>query len=223
MNIDGLSDAILSKFIDEGMIESYKDIYNLFRYEDKIVSFEGFGLKSYNNLISSIDKSRNVKLANFIYSLGIKEIGLSRAKLICKEHSNNFDKIRNLTEEELSGIEGIGEVIAKEWVDAFSNEKFIKELDGLLEEVNFVDVNDNNESKLEGKTFVITGSLEQFKNRDELVEFIENMGGKVVGSISKKTDYLINNDINSTSTKNNKAKELGVEIIDEIKLLEMVK
>ena len=223
MNIEGLSDAILSKFIEEGLISSYKDIYNLFNYKDKIVNFEGFGLKSYNNLISSIDKSRNIKLANFIYALGIPEIGLSRAKLICRKYSNDFDRIRNLTEEELSEIEGVGEVIAKEWVTTFSNDKFIKELEDVLKEINFIDSDNNNVLKLKDKIFVITGSLEHFKNRDELVEFIENMGGKVVNSISRKTSYLINNDITSTSSKNTRAKELGVEIINEDYLLELVK
>ena len=176
-----------------------------------------------SRLISSIDKSRNIKLANFIYALGIPEIGLSRAKLICRKYSNDFDRIRNLTEEELSEIEGVGEVIAKEWVTTFSNDKFINELEDVLKEINFIDSDNNNVLKLKDKIFVITGSLEHFKNRDELVEFIENMGGKVVNSISKKTSYLINNDITSTSSKNTKAKELGVEIINEDYLLELVK
>lgn len=223
MNIEGLSDAILSKLIDEGLIESYKDIYQLSNYKDKIVNFEGFGLKSYENLINSIDNSRKVKIANFIYALGITEIGLSRAKLICSNYSNDFNKIRNLTLEELSCIDGIGEVIAKEWVKAFNDEKFIFAVEQLLNEITFIDIKDEIEAKLENKTFVITGNVNNFNNRDELVEFIERYSGKVVKSISKKVDYLINNDINSTSTKNIKAKELGIKIISEDDLLELVK
>ena len=223
MNIDGISDAILAKLIEEELVKSYKDLYNLSKYKDQIINFEGFGLKSYNNLIESIDKSRKVKLANFIYSLGIPEIGLSRAKLICNKYSNNFDKIKNLTFEELSSIDGIGDVIAEEWIKAFSNDKFVLEVENLLKEITFIDKTEINQAKLENKTFVITGSVYNFKNRDELVEYIESYSGKVVKSISNKVDYLINNDINSTSSKNMKAKELGIEIISEEQLLNLTK
>ena len=223
MNIEGLSDAILSKLLEEKLISSYKDIYNLSKHKETIINFEGFGLKSYENLINSIEKSRKVKLANFIYALGIPEIGLSRAKLICNKYSNNFEKIKNLTFEELSQIDGIGEVIAEEWIKYFDNEKFILELEDLLKEITFIDKEKVNEAKLENKTFVITGDVHNFKNRDELIEYIERYSGKVVKAISSKVDYLINNDINSTSTKNKKAKELGIEIINEEQLLELTK
>lgn len=223
MNIDGISDAILSKLLEEELVSSYKDLYKLSIYKDKIINFEGFGLKSYNNLIESIDNSRKVKLANFIYALGIPEIGLSRAKLICSKYSNDFDKIKVLTLEELSEIDGIGAVIAKEWVKAFSNNKFVLEIEQLLNEITFIDKLENKQPKLENKTFVITGSVYNFRNRDELVEYIESYSGKVVKSISNKVDYLINNDINSTSSKNVKAKELGIEIISEEKLLKLTK
>jgi len=223
MNIDGISDAILSKLIEEKLVFSYKDLYNLEQHKEKIINFEGFGLKSYNNLIDSINKSRSVKLANFIYALGIPEIGLSRAKLICNKYSNDFDKIKNLTFEELSIIDGIGDVIASEWLKTFSNNKFIEEIEALVKEITFIDNVNSNELKLENKTFVITGSVYNFKNRDELVEFIESYGGKVVKAISNNVDYLINNDVNSTSSKNIKAKELNIEIISEETLLELVK
>lgn len=223
MNIDGISDAILSKLIEEGLVKSYSDLYNLSVHKEKIVNFEGFGLKSYNNLIESIEKSRKVKLANFIYSLGIPEIGLSRAKLICNKYKNNFEVIRNLTLEELSEIDGVGNIIAEKWVNAFNNKVFIKEVEDLLKEITFIDSIESKESKLENKTFVITGSVNNFKNRDELVEFIESYNGKVVKAISNNVDYLINNDVNSTSTKNIKAKELGIEIISEDKLIELTK
>ena len=223
MNIDGLSDAILSKLIDEGLVCSYKDLYKLSTYKNKIINFEGFGLKSYNNLLESIEKSRKVKLANFIYALGIPEIGLSRAKLICNKYSNDFDKIKHLKLEELSAIDGIGDVIAFEWIKAFNNDKFVLEIEQLLKEITFIDKKETKQTKLENKTFVITGSVDNFKNRDELIEFIESYNGKVVKSISNKVDYLINNDINSTSSKNIKAKELGIEIISEEQLLELIK
>lgn len=223
MNIEGLSDAILSKLIDEGLIKSYHDIYRLDKYKDIIINFEGFGLKSYNNLINSINNSRNIKLANFIYSLGIPDIGLSRAKLICNKFSNDFNKIKNLTLEELSNIDGIGEIIALEWVKAFDNKEFVNDIDELLKEITFIDKNNTNAAKLENKTFVITGSVNNFKNRDALIEFIESFNGKVVKAISNNVDYLINNDINSTSSKNKKAKELDIDIISEEDLLNLVK
>lgn len=222
MNIEGLSDAIINKLADEGLIKTYADIYNLKRYKNDIISFEGFGKKSYDNLINSIEKSRNVKLANFIFALGIPDIGLSRAKLICKNYSNDINKIRNLTFEELSKIDGIGEIIAKEWIDTFNNEDFIKELELLLKEVNFTDTSIDNNQPLKDLIFVITGSVNNFTNRDELVEYIESYGGKVVKAISNNVNYLINNDITSTSTKNTKAKELGIKIISENDLMSMI-
>ena len=222
MNIEGLSDAIINKLADEGLIKTYADIYNLKRYKNDIISFEGFGEKSYDNLINSIEKSRNVKLANFIFALGIPDIGLSRAKSICKNYSNDINKIRNLTFEELSKIDGIGEIIAKEWIDTFNNEDFIKELELLLKEVNFTDTSIDNNQPLKDLIFVITGSVNNFTNRDELVEYIESYGGKVVKAISNNVNYLINNDITSTSTKNTKAKELGIKIISENDLMSMI-
>lgn len=222
MNIEGLSDAIINKLADEGLIKTYADIYNLKRYKNDIISFEGFGEKSYDNLINSIEKSRNVKLANFIFALGIPDIGLSRAKLICKNYSNDINKIRNLTFEELSKIDGIGEIIAKGWIDTFNNNDFIKELELLLKEVNFTDTSIDNNQPLKDLTFVITGSVNNFTNRDELVEYIESYGGKVVKAISNNVNYLINNDITSISTKNTKAKELGIKIISENDLMSMI-
>ena len=221
MNIDGLSDAILTKLISEKMIKRCSDIYNLEKYKDEIISFEGFGEKSYNNLISSINKSRKVKLCNFIYALGITEIGLSRAKLICNNFGNKIDNLRMLTFDDLSSIPGIGDVIATEWINAFNNKRFIEEVDDLLKEIKFIDMEKNTDDVFANQVFVITGSVNNFKNRDELIEFIENLGGKVVKAISSNVNYLINNDITSTSTKNRKAQELGISIISEDDLLEM--
>ena len=223
MNIDGISDMILNKLITEKIVNNYKDLYHLDRHKDKIIAFDGFGEKSYNNMIHSIEKSRHVKLANFIYALGIPDIGFSRAKLICNHFNNDFNKISNLTYEELSNIPGVGDVIAKEWIDTFSNPDFIEELKELKEEIDIPKASTNSNKDLDGLTFVITGSLNKFTNRDTMIEFIEEHGGKVVTSISSKVNYLINNDITSTSTKNNKAKELGINIIDEDKFLELIK
>lgn len=223
MNIDGISDAILSKLIDEGIVKCYADLYHISDYKDKIIAFDGFGEKSYNNLINSIEKSRNVKLANFIYALGIPDIGFSRAKLICNNFNNDFDKICHLTLEELSAIDGVGEIIAQEWVDEFANPIFIDELEKLKKEVVIAKSGNINNGPLTNLTFVITGSLNHFENRDKMIECIEQNGGKVVKAISNNVNYLINNDINSTSTKNQKAKELGVEIISEDSLLNMIK
>ena len=223
MNIDGISDMILNKLITEKIINNYKDLYHLDRYKDKIIAFDGFGEKSYSNMINSIEKSRHVKLANFIYALGIPDIGFSRAKLICNHFNNDFNKISNLTYEELSNIPGVGDVIAKEWIDTFSNPDFIEELKELKEEIDIPKASTNSNKDLDGLIFVITGSLNKFTNRDTMIEFIEEHGGKVVTSISSKVNYLINNDITSTSTKNNKAKELGINIIDEDKFLELIK
>lgn len=215
MNIDGISDAILSRLIDENILNHPADLYHLDKYRDEIVNFDGFGEKSYQNLIDSIEKSRHVKLANFIYALGIPDIGFSRAKLICNHFHHDFNKITNLTYEELSSIDGVGDIIAKEWVDTFNNPIFIKELNALEKEITIPKTTTKTDGSLNNLTFVITGSLTHFSNRDELVEYIESHGGKVVKAISKKVNYLINNDITSTSTKNTEAKALNIPIISE--------
>ncbi len=221
MNIDGISDQILSRLISEGLVNNYADMFHLDRYKEQIINFDGFGEKSYQNMIDSIEKSRNVKLANFIYALGIPEIGFSRAKLICHNCNNDYNKVRNITFEELSNIDGIGEIIAQKWTDTFKDPMFLEEIDGLSKEVKFSDVV-NKDLKLDGLTFVITGSINNFNNRDEMIEFIENNGGKVVSSISNKVNYLINNDVTSTSTKNRKANELNIKIISEEEFMNMV-
>ena len=173
-------------------------------------------------MISSIEKSRHVKIANFLYSLGIPEIGLSRAKLICKYYDNDINKVRHATLEDLSQIDGVGEVIAEKFVETINNPEFNSSLDRLLEEVKFVDVK-SEKTTLKDMVFVITGSLEHFNNRDEMIEYIEQNGGKVIGSMSSRVTYLINNDVTSTSTKNKTAKELGIPIISEEELLDMTK
>ena len=220
MNIDGISEQILTKLFKENMVNDYCDLYHLDKYKDEIINFEGFGPKSYNNMIKSIEKSRKVKLANFIYALGISEIGLQRAKLICKKFNNDISKVKNLTFDDLNNIDGLGDIIANKWIETFQNPIFIKSFENMLKEIEFIDV--KNDNKLDNLTFVITGSLNNFNNRDELIEYIENYGGRVINSISNNVNYLINNDITSNSTKNTKAKELGIKIITELELLNMI-
>ena len=221
MNIDGLSEETLSKFVDFGFLHELADIFKLERYEDRIVSEKGFGRKSFDNLIQAINNAREVELPNFVYSLGISNIGLSNAKMICKYFDYDIDRIRNTNREELEQIDKVGAVIADSFVSFFEDENNKNQLDELLKEVDIKEVENNEEQSLSGLVFVITGSLEHFVNRNELKDYIEKRGGKVTGSVSAKTNYLINNDLTSNSTKNKKAKELGVEIIDEEKFLEL--
>jgi DNA ligase (NAD+) len=214
MNIDGLSEATLEKFISKGFIHQYSDMYHLDRYRDEIIEMDGFGEKSYNNLMDSVEKSRNVELPKLIFSLGISNIGLANAKVICKHFDYDLDKMRHSTAEELSEIDGIGDVIGRAFEEYFSVEANNLKFDNLLKEVVIEKV-EMGEQTLSGKTFVVTGSLEHFGSRNELKDLIESMGGKVAGSVSAKTVCLINNDIASNSSKNKKAKELGIPIVTE--------
>lgn len=221
MNIDGLSEETLEKFIDAGYIKEFADIFHLDRYYEEIVATPGFGQKSYDNLMDSVEKARNVELSALIYSLGIPNIGSANAKLICKAFNNNIEKIRNASVEELIEIDGIGEIMAEKFCQYFADEDNIKKLDNLLKEVNIAEPEENTTPKnMDGLTFVITGSVEHFANRNELKSYIEKHGGKVTGSVSAKTNYLINNDAMSASSKNKKAKQLGVEIVTEEVFLE---
>ena len=221
MNIDGLSEETLEKFIDAGYIKEFADIFHLDRYYEEIVATPGFGQKSYDNLMDSVEKARNVELSALIYSLGIPNIGSANAKLICKAFNNNIEKIRNAGVEELIEIDGIGEIMAEKFCQYFADEDNIKKLDNLLKEVNIAEPEENTTPQnMDGLTFVITGSVEHFANRNELKSYIEKHGGKVTGSVSAKTNYLINNDAMSASSKNKKAKQLGVEIVTEEVFLE---
>ena len=221
INIDGLSEETLEKFIDAGYIKEFADIFHLDRYYEEIVATPGFGQKSYDNLMDSVEKARNVELSALIYSLGIPNIGSANAKLICKAFNNNIEKIRNASVEELIEIDGIGEIMAEKFCQYFADEDNIKKLDNLLKEVNIAEPEENTTPQnMDGLTFVITGSVEHFANRNELKSYIEKHGGKVTGSVSAKTNYLINNDAMSASSKNKKAKQLGVEIVTEEVFLE---
>lgn len=223
MNIDGLSEMTLEKLIALGLIHEYADIFRLAGYKEEICSLEGFGEKSFGNLIESIERARTVPLFRFIYSLGIPNVGLSNAKLICREFHNELATLREVKEEELCQIDGIGEVIAKSFTDYFRDERNNRIVEDLLKEVRFEEAPEQKGMEgIENKTFVITGSLTHFSNRNELRELLENAGGKVAGSVSAKTDYLINNDVTSNSSKNKKAKELNIPILTEEEVMELL-
>lgn len=224
MNIEGLSEATIEKFLGMGIIHEVADLFHLEGHKETIIEMEGLGEKSYKNLIASVNKARNTTVARFLYSLGIPGIGLSTAKLICREYQNNFNNIKSAAPECLTEINGVGAVIAKAFVDFMNKDSNQEMIEDLLPELVFeVTESESAPSVLTGKTFVITGSLEHFENRNALKDYLEEKGAKVTGSVTAKTDYLINNDNLSSSTKNKKAKELGIEIITEEILLDMVK
>ncbi len=221
MNIDGLSEATLEKFIARGFIHDFGDIFEIGKYREEIVHMEGFGEKSFENLLSSLEKARETTLARVIFSLGIPNIGLANAKVICRHFDDDLEKIRHAGLEEISDIEGIGPVIAGNLVEYFASEENNRALDHLLSHLVLKREERTGEQIFAGKIFVITGSVEHFANRNEAKAFIESLGGKVTGSVTGKTSYLINNDVTSTSTKNKKARELGVPILSEEDLLAM--
>ena len=221
LNIEGLSEATLEKFIARGFIHEFADIFRLSRFREEIVELEGFGEKSYENLISSVEKARKTTLARVIYSLGIPNIGLSGAKLICRQLDDEVERLLAASEEELAAIDGVGPVIAASFTGYFADpekrERFFRLLSELtLEKEETAAVQD-----LKGKVFVVTGSLTHFSNRAELKDLIEKRGGKVTGSVTGKTDYLINNDTESSSSKNKKARELGIPVISEEEFLKL--
>ena len=222
-NVDGLSEETLMKFIDKGYIKEYADIFKLNRFEEDIVNMPGFGRKSYEKIILAVDNARHIILPKLIYSLGILNVGLSNAKVICKDFDDDLDRIRRATTDELIETEGIGQVIAASIVDYFEDEDNAGALDNLLAEIDIVkSAKESISSSISGKTFVITGSVNHFANRNEVKDVIEQHGGKVTGSVTAKTDYLINNDIASSSSKNKKAKELGIPIITEEEFMELI-
>ena len=224
LNIDGLSEATLEKFIGAGFIREFADMFHLDQHEEAITQMEGFGKKSYDNLIQAVKKASHTTLPRLIYGLGIAGIGVANAKMLCREFRFDFERMRHAEEEELTAVSGIGKVLADAWITYFKDEKNNEMTDRLLEEVTIEqEAETGGEKRLEGMTFVITGSVEHFENRKALQEAIEAQGGKATGSVTSKTTYLINNDTTSNSSKNKKAKELGVPIISEedfIKLLE---
>lgn len=222
-NIEGMSEATLEKLIQHGFLHEPADLFHLDNYHDEIVQLDGFGEKSYQRLMASVQKARKITLAKLIYSLGILNIGLSNARLLCRHYKNDLQALMSASTEELTAIDGIGPVIAGSFTDYFTDEHHKKELEDLLGEVEIEQENFEAEDRIfDGKIFVITGSLEHFKNRNALKELLEEKGAKVAGSVSSKTSYLINNDAASASSKNKKARELGVSVITEEELMALM-
>ncbi len=226
MNIEGLSEETLNKFVEKGFIKDYTDIYTLSQFKDEIIEMDGFGEKSYSNLAEAIEKSKNAQMPQFIYALGINHVGLSNAKLLCKNTGYDMEKIKEVSEEELVSVDGFGGIIAHSIYAYFHKEENLALLEKAMSYIQFPKVQEENgreELPLEGLTFVITGDVTRFQNRRELQEKIEGLGGKATGSVTKKTSYLINNDANSPSSKNQKAKELGIPILTEDEFIEKFK
>jgi len=220
MNIDGLSEATLEKFIENGFIHEYADLFYLDRYKEEITRMEGFGEKSYQNLTDSIEKARNTTLPRVLYALGIANIGVATAKVLCKHFNYDFEGLRHADVESLSCVEGVGEVIASAYVAYMQDEDNQQKIDRLIQELQIeVPQVDTDSQTLAGMIFVITGSLNHFANRNDLKDLIEQKGGKVTGSVTGKTTCLINNDSTSGSSKNKKAKELNVHILTEEEFL----
>ena len=223
MNIEGLSEATLEKFIMNGYVKDFTDLFHLDRYEEEIKNMDGFGEKSYENLQNSIRSARTTTMPRLVYSLGIPNIGAANARMICTALDNDPQRILNATEEELSGISGVGGVIAGTFVSYFADTKHRDLFERLLREVEIPKEEESaGTQSFEGLTFVITGSVEHFANRAEVKAEIEKRGGKVTGSVTSKTNYLINNDAASASSKNRKARELGIPVISEDEFIAMM-
>ena len=223
LNIDGLSEATLEKFIAKGFIHSFADIFRLNRFEKEITEMDGFGEKSFQNLMGALEQARNTTLPRYLYAIGITGIGVANAKVLCKAFQYDFEKIKSATMEELSEVDGIGEVLAEGIISYFADEKKSQNALELFEELQIEEPEQNNEEQIfAGMTFVITGNVYHYANRNEVKDVIEQKGGKVAGSVSSKTNYLINNDVTSTSGKNKKAKELGIPIISEEEFISML-
>lgn len=221
MNIEGLSEATLEKFIAKGFIHDFGDIFEIERYREEIVEMDGFGEKSFENLMESLEKAKETTLSKVIYSLGIPNIGLANAKIICRHFDDDLEKIRQAEEEEISAINAIGPVIAHCLTEYFANEENNRKLAHLMSHLQIRKEEQKGEQKFAGMNFVITGSVTHFANRSEAKEYIESLGGKVTGSVTGKTNYLINNDTTSNSSKNKKAKELGIPILSEEDFLKL--
>ena len=221
MNIDGLSEATLEKFIARGFIHDFGDIFEISRHREEIVTMEGFGEKSFENLMASLEKARETTLAKVIYSLGIANIGLANAKVICRHFDDDLEKIRRADEEEVSSIDTIGPVIARSLTEYLADPENNRKLDHLMSHLAIKKEEKKGEQIFQNMNFVITGSLEHFDNRNQAKELVESLGGKVTGSVTKKTNYLINNDTTSNSSKNKKARELGIPVISEEEFLKL--
>lgn len=222
LNMEGLSEATLEKFIAAGFIHEFADIFHLEDHKEAITQMEGFGQKSYENLTESIRRAAHTTLPRVIYGLGIAGIGLANAKMLCRKFNYDFTAMRSAGKEDLMAVDGIGEVLADAWQDYFSRDENKRTVDKLLKELTIEqELKQQEQNSLEGLVFVITGSVEHFANRQEMQAFIEEKGGKTTGTVTSKTSYLINNDTTSNSSKNKKAKTLGIPILSETDFLQL--
>lgn len=216
MNIDGISEATLEKFIDIGIIRNFQDIYHLDEHREQIVTMEGFGEKSFDNMIKAVDASRDTEAYRLLYAVGIDNVGIATSKLICRHFGFDLERIVTASADEISAIDNVGPVIAGSVVAYFADEDHMTVWKALLKELTFHDAApDEKEQTLAGLSFVVTGSLNGFSSRNELKDLIESLGGKVTGSVSKNTECLINNDATSNSAKNRTARELGISVLTE--------
>ena len=224
MNLDGMSEATLEKFIACGFIKDFDDLFHLDRYEEQIKEMDGFGEKSYQKIMQSVEAARQTTLPKLIYSLGIPGIGLANARVICQAFGDDVEKMIHAEDENIAAIQGIGPVLAKAFADYFKEETHVKVLEKLLKEVTLPEKTEAEagDQIFAGMTFVITGSVHHFANRREVKELIESKGGKVTGKVTKNTNFLINNDVNSTSSKNKDANKLGVKILSEDEFVQML-
>lgn len=221
MNIDGMSEATIEKLLAKGLVHQLGDLFRIQEHKEEILSMDGFWEKSYEKLWEAVQTAKKTTPARFLYSLGIPNIGASNAKLICRSFAQDFEQVRHATEEELVEVDGVGSVIAKAFVAFFQDEQNNRTIDDLLSVITLEKEEENSVSDMEGIQFVITGSLNHFTNRNEMKALIESRGGKVTGSVTGKTSYLINNDNTSNSSKNKKAKELNIPVLTEEEFMSM--
>ncbi|MDD6919981.1 MAG: NAD-dependent DNA ligase LigA [Eubacteriales bacterium] len=222
LNIENISEATLEKFVDRGYVKTFADIYNLKKHKDEIINMDGFGQKSYDNIISAVENSRKTTLSRIIYALGIEGVGVVNARNIAKHCNDSWDRFISINKEDLLSVDGIGDVLSQAIVGYLDDLDKLSIANSLVAELTIEETKIIENDLLGGKTFVVTGSIAKFKNRKELQQVILDNGGNVSSSISKNTTYLINNDILSQSSKNKKAKELGIDIISEDDFLAML-
>lgn len=215
MNIDGISDATLNRFIEEGLISTFADIYRLSDHMEKIVNMDGFGYKSYENMINSINKSRKVKPANLINALSIPNVGLATAKLICRNFGNDIEKVVAASYSEIDSINGVGDVIASNFVNYFNNKENVDNFIDLYRQLVIEQEKISTNTSMNGVVICVTGDVYIFPNRRAIKDLVENLGGKLTGSVSRSTSYLVTNDTTSGSRKNKAAQEYGIQILTE--------
>lgn len=223
LNIEGLSEMTLEKFIGKGFIQEFPDLFSLEEHKEEIIAMEGFGQKSYDKLIENAEKARETSLARLLYGLGIGGIGASNARVLSEAFHDDAEALSRAELSEVVSIKGIGPILGESIVRYFKEEENCRLFRKLLSILHLHKEEKAENAFLSGKVFVITGSLVHFQNRKELEEEIRKAGASTASSVSKNTSYLINNDKNSTSSKNKKAQELGIPILSEEDFLKLLR